>query len=213
MKEMLQQLEEPLYFQEVEISDLPDLDLYMDQIITLFSEKTQEPEGILTKTMINNYSKEGLLKPIKGKKYSKEHILQMLLIYRLKQTLSIQQIKGVMQGIIDEAAAKEISSKQMFEEVYGGYLISRENNRQVMEQVLEVLLAKYPADDQKSAAELLMQLSWLSNTAKMMCDVLVESRFPIQQKKKEKPLENAADIGYTKDTIKERKYPLWQYLK
>ena len=84
----MQILQKPLQRKEVEVADLPDLDLYMDQITTLFADKTQEPEGLLTKTMINNYSKDGLIKPIKGKKYSKEHILQMLLIYWLKQTSS-----------------------------------------------------------------------------------------------------------------------------
>ena len=60
--------------------DIPSLDLYMDQIMTLFDvnladNKRHEDDKLLTKTMINNYSKEGLLKPIKGKKYSKNHIL------------------------------------------------------------------------------------------------------------------------------------------
>ena len=76
MEELIQILQKPLQQKEVEVADLPDLDLYMDQITTLFADKTQEPEGLLTKTMINNYSKDGLIKPIKGKKYSKEHILQ-----------------------------------------------------------------------------------------------------------------------------------------
>ena len=107
MEELIQILQKPLQQKEVEVADLPDLDLYMDQITTLFADKTQEPEGLLTKTMINNYSKDGLIKPIKGKKYSKEHILQMLLIYRLKQTLSIQQIKGVMQSLGIQAEEKQ----------------------------------------------------------------------------------------------------------
>lgn len=105
---------------------MPDLDLYMDQITTLFADKTQEPDGLLTKTMINNYSKDGLIKPIKGKKYSKEHILQMLLIYRLKQTLSIQQIKGVMQNL--SAQVEDQPSEQIWKELYAGYLNSREHN-------------------------------------------------------------------------------------
>ena len=107
MEELMQILQKPLQRKEVEVADLPDLDLYMDQITTLFADKTQEPESLLTKTMINNYSKDGLIKPIKGKKYSKEHILQMLLIYRLKQTLSIQQIKGVMQSLGIQAEEKQ----------------------------------------------------------------------------------------------------------
>ena len=84
MEKLLEVLQRPLEQKEVELDDLPDLSLYMDQIITLFADKTQAQDGLLTKTMINNYSKEGLLKPIKGKKYSKEHVLQMLLIYRSK---------------------------------------------------------------------------------------------------------------------------------
>ena len=49
--------------------DIPSLDLYMDQIMTLFDDhladnKRHEDDKLLTKTMINNYSKEGLLKPI-----------------------------------------------------------------------------------------------------------------------------------------------------
>lgn len=83
-------------------NDIPALDLYMDQIMTLFDvnladNKRNDDDKLLTKTMINNYSKEGLLKPIKGKKYSKDHILQMLLIYSLKNTISIQEIKKVLQ--------------------------------------------------------------------------------------------------------------------
>lgn len=82
-------------------ADIPALDLYMDQIITLFEgrlagNKRRPDDKLLTKTMINNYSKEGLLREIKGKKYTKDHIIQILMIYSLKQTLSIQDIKAVL---------------------------------------------------------------------------------------------------------------------
>ena len=64
---------------DLKSEDIPALDLYMDQIMTLFDihladNKRYDDDKLLTKTMINNYSKEGLLKPIKGKKYSKDHI-------------------------------------------------------------------------------------------------------------------------------------------
>ena len=75
--------------------DIPDLDLYMDQIMTLFethlaNNKKNEEDKLLTKTMINNYSKAKVITPVKGKKYTKEQILQMLIIYQLKNNLSIQ---------------------------------------------------------------------------------------------------------------------------
>ncbi len=55
--------------------DVPNLDLYMDQVIQLFEStftdtKKEENEKILTKTMINNYAKARLFFPIKNKKYT-----------------------------------------------------------------------------------------------------------------------------------------------
>ena len=181
MEELLQILQKPLGQKEVEVSDLPNLDLYMDQITTLFADKTQEPDGLLPKTMINNYSKEGLIKPIKGKKYSKEHILQMLLIYRLKQTLSIHQIKGVMQKLGARA-----EDEQVWESLYAGYLDSRESNGELLSEMLKSLLEKNPADTEESAAQLLLQLSWVSYMTKRMCDELVAKVFPLEEKEKKK---------------------------
>lgn len=182
----MQVLKKPLQQKEVEVADLPDLDLYMDQITTLFADKTQEPDGLLTKTMINNYSKEGLLKPIKGKKYSKEHILQMLLIYRLKQTLSIQQIKGVMQGLSGPDEKETLAAEQMWEGLYGGYLESRQPNAQMLSGLLEALLARGPVDSPEKKALLLLQLSWISYVTQRMCNALVEQEFPTAEKKVEK---------------------------
>ena len=185
MEELIQILQKPLQQKEVEVADLPDLDLYMDQITTLFADKTQEPEGLLTKTMINNYSKDGLIKPIKGKKYSKEHILQMLLIYRLKQTLSIQQIKGVMQSLGIQAEEKQ-HSEQIWKDLYAGYLNSRKTNGQFLSDMLEDLLKRIPDDSPESMAQLLLQLSWISYMTKRMWDVLVEKAFPLSEKEKKK---------------------------
>ena len=81
--------------------DIPSLDLYMDQIMTLFDDHLQDnkrfvDDKLLTKTMINNYSKAGVIKPVKGKKYTKEQIIGMLLVYNLKDTITIQEIKQVL---------------------------------------------------------------------------------------------------------------------
>lgn len=54
------------------LEDIPNIDLYMDQVIQFFestfsSSKRNEDEKILTKTMINNYAKGKLFFPIKNK--------------------------------------------------------------------------------------------------------------------------------------------------
>ena len=55
---------------------IPDIQLYMDQVTTFMEEHLQGskryPEDkVLTKTMINNYAKNDLLPPPVKKKYSK----------------------------------------------------------------------------------------------------------------------------------------------
>lgn len=91
----------------IKLDEIPEIDLYMDQVIQLFEsklgeQKRNDDEKILTKTMVNNYAKGKLLLPIKNKKYSKEHIILMSLIYNLKGALSINDIKLSLDNIVDK---------------------------------------------------------------------------------------------------------------
>lgn len=92
---------------EIDIRDIPCIDLYMDQITTFFDEKLghlkrDEKDPILTKTMINNYTKDKVLIPPKSKKYSKEHMILLVLIYNLKQILSISDIKSLLKPLLKD---------------------------------------------------------------------------------------------------------------
>lgn len=91
--------------ERVEEKDIPEIDLYMDQVIQIFeqklsSSKRKNNDKVLTKTMINNYAKAKLLMSIKNKKYSKEHLLLMSMIYDLKGSLSISDIKDLFNNIV-----------------------------------------------------------------------------------------------------------------
>ena len=92
---------ESIFITDIPIDEIPSIDLYMDQVISLFetnlsSSKRNVEDAILTKTMINNYSKNKLLMSSNKKKYSKDHIILMILIYNLKQILSITDIKKLL---------------------------------------------------------------------------------------------------------------------
>ena len=106
--EELKQMIEALGFKEkIELENIPNLDLYMDQVITLFEDKLKhnkryEADKLLTKTMINNYIKDKLLMPAVKKKYTKEHMLLMILLYDLKQILTIGDIKSLFGTLIKE---------------------------------------------------------------------------------------------------------------
>ena len=71
----------------ISLEDIPNIDLYMDQVTTFMDSKlkntTRYPseDKILTKTMINNYAKNDLLPPPVKKKYSKEHMILLIMIY------------------------------------------------------------------------------------------------------------------------------------
>ncbi|WP_102028597.1 DUF1836 domain-containing protein [Salirhabdus sp. Marseille-P4669] len=113
----------------LKIEDVPNIDLYMDQVIQLFEEtykdtKRNDEEKILTKTMINNYAKGKLFFPIKNKKYSKEHLLLISLIYQLKGALSISDIKTVLSGLNDKITEEDFE----LDAFYNRYLGLVENN-------------------------------------------------------------------------------------
>lgn len=81
--------------------DIPDIELYMDQVtrfmdIHLAGNKRLREDKTLTKTMINNYSKNKLLPSPVNKKYSKEHIIILIYIYYLKNVISIGDIEKLL---------------------------------------------------------------------------------------------------------------------
>ena len=107
----------------IEPQSIPNLDLYMDQVITLFEEKLahtkrNEEDKLLTKTMINNYAKDRLLMPAKKKKYTREHIILMILLYELKQILTISDIKELFGTIVKD---DQVDAEKL-EEIYLIYL-------------------------------------------------------------------------------------------
>ncbi len=82
-------------------NELPNLDLYLDQLVTILDKYLKDcivskEETIITKTMINNYVKQGLIKPPKKKKYSRLHIATLIVICILKQIYSINDINELM---------------------------------------------------------------------------------------------------------------------
>lgn len=97
--------------------DLPNIDLYMDQVTTfmedqLASTKRYPDDKILTKTMINNYAKNDLLPSPEKKRYSKEHLLMLIFIYYFKSILSISDIQTLL-GPITEKYFKSTGEKDL----------------------------------------------------------------------------------------------------
>lgn len=80
---------------------IPDLGLYMDQVITFITRMYeplygQEIHGYLSSSMINNYVKSRLIPRPTGKKYSREQIALLIMIVVLKQTSSMEDIRRML---------------------------------------------------------------------------------------------------------------------
>ncbi|MGO2963842.1 MAG: DUF1836 domain-containing protein [Carnobacterium maltaromaticum] len=90
---------------------LPDIDLYMDQVLTMIEKylsplMIHEDQKIITAAMINNYVKLGLIPAPVKKRYTRKHIAFLIAISILKQVFTIQEIKD---GILFQASVVGIN--------------------------------------------------------------------------------------------------------
>ena len=84
--------------------ELPNIDLYMDQVVSLIEEhlsslvilNDKKNDKVVTKTMINNYVKHGILNPPTNKKYNKDNLARLIVICILKQVYSINDINSLI---------------------------------------------------------------------------------------------------------------------
>lgn len=105
--------------------DIPNIDLYMDQVTTfmdkhLKSSKRYSEDKLLTKTMINNYTKNELLPPPTKKKYSKEHMFLLIFIYYFKNILSISDIQSIFNPLTERyyGDKSKIKLEEIYEEIF-----------------------------------------------------------------------------------------------
>ena len=91
--------------------ELPDIDLYMDQVVTfldkqlyIFQNNTLDKQ--ITSSMINNYVKGEVLPSPIAKKYNREHLALIEEICTLKQVLSIADVKQIEDNRYKDATSK-----------------------------------------------------------------------------------------------------------
>lgn len=172
-QELNEIIEKVINRSDITSQDIPDLDLYMDQIMTLFDQhlddnKRYEDDKLLTKTMINNYSKAKVLSPVKGKKYTKEQIIQMLMIYYLKNNLTIQEIKKILTPLYHQ----DIPLKN----IYDQFMDIKHQQMQQLKDFITSQINGYQLDVSKSQDQLIimMILSSLSYSLTSVVELMVD---------------------------------------
>ena len=86
--------------------DLPEVDLYMDQVISLIDMKlsafADEGGKTATPTMINNYVKQKIINPPVKKKYNREHIAQLFMVFVLKKVFSVSETDMLLKELLKD---------------------------------------------------------------------------------------------------------------
>lgn len=183
--------------------DIPNIDLYMDQVTTFMDSRlrttTRNPDGdkVLTKTMINNYAKNDLLPPPIRKKYSKEHVLVLIFIYYFKGVMSINDIQALLKPITDKyfGGGKDFDLEAVYREVFA---MEKEEVELLKEDVrrnyakAEQTFREAPAEDQEFLQKFsfICLLSFDVYVKKLMIEKIVDDlagkNTPNKREKREK---------------------------
>lgn len=150
--------------------NLPDIELYMDQVISLIEKylkiyiKVTNSDKLITRSMINNYVKLEIIPSPNKKKYSKIHLAYLLIICTLKQTLNMATIQKIIPvNMTDEEVMNTYNSFVINQ--HKAYLYVVENTKTVSAPILS-----YDGENNERINDLVMQVAASANIFKILTD-------------------------------------------
>ncbi len=134
---------------------LPDIELYMDQVIILLDKylgpfMKREGEKLITASMVNNYVKQGLVPAPVKKRYQRPHLAHLIMVVGFKQIFSMEEIQALLNA---EMQQKDI------ETVYDGFCQAQE---EAFDRILRGLAGE------KLSESSAMDLAVLANAGKIL---------------------------------------------
>lgn len=119
----------------IDPDEIPNIDLYMDQVTTFMDEhlaacRRTDDDKIMTKTMINNYTKNDFLPPPVKKKYSKEHMYLLIFLYYFKNVLSINDIQKIFKPLTEmfyNNKSEHVSMEEIYRAIFRMERIQTDN--------------------------------------------------------------------------------------
>lgn len=170
-------------------AELPELDFYMDQVISimeknLFLLSLDGSSKFITSSMINNYVKLGIIPPPHKKRYTKEHICYLFMICTLKSIIPIPSISEII---------RRQTEKQPLFEVYDMFCEAYENMlKKAAEASREIITGEELLEDGLVKLSLFMSISAgttqliAANTLKVIAPPSEEEDKKEKKEKKEK---------------------------
>lgn len=160
MEEIVELKERLLAERPAEWDSLPDLALYMDQVIGYMPRQLiyWDEEDKLTSAMVNNYTKDRLLPRAEGKRYSKAHLAYLTQICALKQILPVKD-------------AGLLANREGDADIEGRY----EEFRKALGAALKATADRLPTDcAQEDLPALALELALRSYADKLACQRLIQ---------------------------------------
>ena len=159
IKEWAQEMEN---YEAIPWDRLPEIDLYMDQVITYMDRQLDgfqriKANKLLTPSMINNYVKDKVLDRPEQKKYSRNHLAILTFICMLKPVLAIQDISSLLHALLQDDTKQELYDtfcsfqSQALHEVCGQVLATAEKGKP--ELIKLAVLLSVEANARRTAAE------------------------------------------------------------
>ncbi len=175
-------------------SSIPDIDLYIDQMVSCLNDELalyeKDGEKPITKGMVSNYTKHRMIPGPEGKRYSKNHCVFLLFVYYLKSCFSMDQVQRLMRPVLanyDSDWDDNIDVAAYYREILDH---TAEQNRGMGEETEERIreikrfLSGMGSDDDIS--ELIMLITTLvmrSAAERFLAEKLLDEYFPDRSKK------------------------------
>ena len=158
---------------------LPELDLYMDQVVLLlgrylnFPTRAEDEEKIITPSIVNNYVRMKIMPAPVKKKYSRVHIAYLIVICTLKQGLSISSIQKMIPMDLKE---EEIAG------IYNGFVDCYNSVVSLFSKYTSMMLTENSSDEAISTIAAVVTNLSKSLTEHLLSDI----KLPQEEKKEEK---------------------------
>ncbi len=148
---------------------LPDIALYMDQIISFMPRQLIrfDDSEALTSAMVNNYIKDGLVPRAVGKRYGPIHLAYLTAVCALKKVLSVKDTGKLI------AAGKEITDSP--ERLYGYFCRALDHALEDTANTLDENISR------KELAKLALDLATRSYANQLACARILELLQPTDE--------------------------------
>jgi uncharacterized protein DUF1836 len=187
LEEFLNFMNDSTFLNQVELSKIPNINLYMDQALTFMNENLYQRnphDKTLTKSMINNYVKNNLIPKPENKKYFPQHIIALIYIFYMKQILSLDDVKSICNSYIVNHFENNDMSK-----LYKVFLeIEKEEERNLEEEIKSLASNLYSNkscekfDEDEKLFLLISLLSSRANTYKTIIEKLLDYNYSLSKK-------------------------------